>query len=61
MARTYLDKCSCGSGKEAPQHLDGHGIFLTYACEDCWPRKLKGFRPDILEAYEADEPIDPED
>lgn len=56
MAR--LQQCPCGSG-EFPEALkDGHGIFLCYACDKCKQDKLGSFRPDIMTAYEADEPID---
>lgn len=37
---------------------DGHGIFLTYVCPRCKTEKLSGFRADIFEAYDCDEPID---
>jgi hypothetical protein len=61
--RYSLSQCSCGSGFEAPQRLDARGIFLTYACEKCWPEKRKQYRPEALEDpnYWADEPIEPED
>lgn len=56
MAR--LQQCPCGSG-EFPEALhDGHGIFMTYACDKCKAEKVSHFRPDIFEAYECDEPID---
>lgn len=62
MPRSYLPECHCGSGLEAPQHHDARGIFLTYACDKCWPEKAKGYRPDVLtdSNYWADEPIDEE-
>jgi len=60
MSKPGLESCSCGSGEYAPARFDGHGIFLTYACDKCWPEKLRGYRPDILERYECDEPIDEE-
>jgi hypothetical protein len=52
--------CTCGSGYRKITRLDGHGIFLCYACDKCWPRKLKGYRPDILEQYpeHPDDPIE---
>jgi hypothetical protein len=59
--RTYLEACPCGSGKEAEALFDGYGIFLTYACDKCEKKKLAGYRPDIMEAYECDEPIEAED
>jgi hypothetical protein len=36
---------------------DGHSIFLCYVCHECEDAKMAGFRPDIMERYEADEPI----
>lgn len=61
MAKAGLEYCHCGSKLYAPARHDGHGIFLTYACDTCWPKKRDGFREDIMEKYEADEPIDDED
>lgn len=58
MAR--LQQCPCGSGEFPEAVHDGHGIFLCYACYKCKARKMQGYRPDIMERYEADEPIDPE-
>jgi hypothetical protein len=48
-------------GKWSPAHFDGHGIFLFYACDECYEKKIKGYRPDILTHYECDEPIEAED
>ncbi len=31
---------------------------MTYVCEKCEAKKVAGFRPDIFESYECDEPID---
>jgi hypothetical protein len=66
MSRTHLNFCpKCDPDQEretyAPAHYDGHGIFLFYACEACAASALKHFRPDIMERYECDEPIEPED
>jgi len=52
--------CNCGSGLPRYSLHDGYGIFLTYACERCTKRKLKGFRPDIMERYETDDQIEPD-
>jgi hypothetical protein len=52
--------CSCGSGLRRYPLKDGYGIFLTYTCHECEEQKLKGFRSDIMERYECDEPIDPD-
>jgi hypothetical protein len=51
-------KCNCGSGQERYEILDGYGIFLTYVCYACENERLQEFRPDILQAYDTDEPID---
>jgi hypothetical protein len=59
--RAYLEKCRCGSGLEAYPEYDGHGIFLDYMCDKCRKKKMSKYRPDIMEAYECDEPIEPED
>lgn len=59
--RTWLESCPCGSGLEASAKFDGYGIFLTYVCDACEKRKMAGYRPDIMEAYEHDEPIEPEE
>lgn len=61
MAKAGLENCHCGSKLYAPARYDGHGIFLTYACDTCWPKKRAGFREDIMEPYSADEPIDDDD
>ncbi len=58
MAR--LQYCPCGSGAFPEALHDGHGIFLCYACDKCKRKKMQGYRPDIMERYECDEPIDPE-
>jgi hypothetical protein len=51
----------CDSGKYHEAIYDGYGIYLTKVCEDCRKESLKGFRADIFERYEHDEPLDPED
>ena len=51
-------ECDCGSGEFREAEYDGHGIFLFYACDECRKLKLKGFRSDIMEAYECDEQIE---
>lgn len=53
-----LQQCPCGSGQHPEALLDGYGIFLCYACDKCKAKKLRGYRPDIMERYECDEPID---
>ena len=56
-----MPKCKCGS--EGEWINDGHGIPLVVVCEKnaCRKEALKGFRSDIMDNYEADEPIEPED
>jgi len=53
-----VSDCNCGSKKPAYWLNDGHGIPLCKVCEDCEEKKLKRYRPDILDSYEAEEPID---
>ena len=58
MSRYSYRECSCGSKlTHYPLH-DGYGIFLTYACDKCETEKLSHYRSDIMERYDADEPID---
>jgi cbb3-type cytochrome oxidase cytochrome c subunit len=61
MSRSALAECRCGSGQRAPARFDGYRIFLTYACDKCWPQKLKTFRADIMQRYDTDEPIEQDD
>lgn len=51
--------CSCGSGEPRYPINDGHGIFLTMACSRCEEAQLAKYRPDVMERYDADEPIEP--
>lgn len=53
-------KCWCGSSEPPRARHDGHGIFMQFACDRCWPEKKKRWRLDIDEPYEADEPIEEE-
>jgi len=53
--------CTCGSGLTRRRLYDGYGIFLCYACDACEPLKLSTYRSDIMERYDADEPIEPQD
>jgi hypothetical protein len=50
--------CFCGSGQLRRALHDGHGIFLTFACDKCERDKLKEFRPDIMDRYDTDEQIE---
>lgn len=54
-------QCDCGSGQIPFAVNDGYGIFLFYGCNKCARNKLKRFRTDIMERYETDEPIEPEE
>lgn len=57
--RQQLDECECGSSKPALARFDGHGIFLTYRCDKCWPGiKRKRYRADIHQRYPTDEQIE---
>jgi len=60
MTRATEQLCRCGSGEHPSALYDGYGIFLTYACDKCRKAKLAEFRPDIMERYECDEPLDDE-
>jgi hypothetical protein len=53
--------CDCSSGQFRFPLRDGYGIFLCYVCDRCIDMKLKRFRPDIMERYEAEEPIELEE
>jgi hypothetical protein len=55
-----LRSCTCGSGEFPESRYDGYGIFLCYTCSKCEKKKMAGFRPDIMERYKCDEPIEPE-
>lgn len=54
------DHCPCGSGEPKTKHYDGYGIFLFYACPECENEKMSRYRPDIMERYECEEPIEEE-
>jgi hypothetical protein len=53
-------ECSCGSGLYGAPVTDGYGIFLFYACAECYKQKIKYYRSDIMEQYACDEPIEEE-
>lgn len=56
-----MSDCNCGSKKPSYWKYDGYGIALCKVCEDCKAEKMKRYRPDIDECYEAQEPIDSDD
>jgi hypothetical protein len=60
MERQRLQHCPCGSGEYPEPQYDGYGIFLCYTCPKCAAGRLKGYRADIFERYDADEPIEEE-
>lgn len=37
---------------------DGYGIPLSVVCDSCAEQVLLGYRADIFDQYETDEPID---
>lgn len=53
-----MKPCTCGSGLTRREKKDGYGIFLTFVCDRCEAQKMAGFRPDINERYDTDEPIE---
>jgi len=53
--------CDCGSGETRYPLYDGYNIFLCYACDICKEQKLGRYRPDIMEKYLCDEPIEEDD
>jgi len=56
-----LNRCQCGSGKQASWEYDARGIELCKACPKCRRAKLSGYRPEILSGYDesdVDEPIE---
>lgn len=55
-----MNKCQCGSGLNPEPAYDGYGIFLCYTCARCHEKSMLKYRPDIMERYEADEPIEEE-
>lgn len=50
--------CNCGSEKHTEDIYDGRNIFLCRVCDDCKAQRLSGYRSDIFESYESDEPLD---
>jgi hypothetical protein len=52
------NECRCGSGKQHRNAYDGYGIYLCKVCDECENKKLSAYRSDIMDRYDADEPID---
>jgi hypothetical protein len=56
-----LEKCPCGSGKEAYIEYDGNGIPFGYMCSECKKAKLARYRSRMFQPYtqnDVDEPIE---
>ena len=53
-----MAKCRCKN--QGRWISDGYGIPLAVVCDSCESQVLSGFRSDIMERYECDEPIEPE-
>ena len=51
---------TCKCSNEGRWINDGHGIPLAVVCDSCEPQVLSGFRSDIMERYDCDEPIEPD-
>ena len=45
---SFVNTCTCGSGKYRRPIIDAAGIFCTYACEDCREEKKKRYNPAIF-------------
>jgi hypothetical protein len=61
---TIKQEADCTHGQHVLESYwlyDGHGIPLCKVCDACKKTKLKRYRVDIFKAYEADEPIEPDD
>lgn len=58
--RGRVVSCPCGSGEPSVWLRDGYGIELCRACSACREERLARYRPDIMERYETDEPVEPE-
>jgi hypothetical protein len=50
--------CTCGSKLQPRWFLDGYGIPLFKGCNKCKQARLKRYRPDIMNRYICDEPIE---
>ena len=53
--------CPCGSGEDGEIQYDGRGIYLCRTCNKCHDKKMRGYRPEILDYYtqsDVDEQIE---
>ena len=55
-----IRECACGSGEQRWAEYDARGIFLTFVCNACRERKLRGYRPEVLTDpnYYCDEAVE---
>jgi hypothetical protein len=63
MSRNEPRPCPCGSGLDSHWQFDARGIELCRTCPKCHKAKMARYRPEVLtdSAYQADEPIEPQD
>lgn len=53
------DECKTHSRDDGSYWLyDGHGYALCRACPQCEREKLSKYRPDIMDNYVPDEPLE---
>jgi hypothetical protein len=45
-----IQTCPCGSGAPRSNLRGAHGIFCTFVCDACEPRKRRQFNPRIFDA-----------
>ena len=48
-----LRLCTCGSGQVRREFRDAHGIFCSFVCDACEPRKRVAYDPRIFAAATA--------
>lgn len=62
MGRYDVRPCPCGSGEDSQWEYDARGIEIGRMCRVCKPRRLAGYRPEVLtdSNYDCDEVIEPE-
>lgn len=55
--------CPCGSGKSSWWESDAKGYPLARVCENCFERKMKKYRPEVLTnpSYKHSEDAEPQD
>lgn len=57
-----ITKCICESGLPFERIYDARGIYLCQVCDKCKEKKLRSYRPEVLNDsnYDCDESIDEE-